>query len=40
MENDKEGSASPTVTKSFEFASCVANNMPTARRGKGPRSAT
>jgi hypothetical protein len=31
MENDKEGSASPTAAENFEFATCVANSMPTAR---------
>jgi hypothetical protein len=30
MEND-EGSASSTAAESFEFATCVANSMPTAR---------
>jgi hypothetical protein len=33
MENDKEGSASLTVAENFEFATCMANSMPTARGG-------
>jgi hypothetical protein len=33
MENDKEGSASPTAAENFEFAACVENCMPTARGG-------
>jgi len=29
MENDNEGSASPTAAESFELVTCVANSMPT-----------
>jgi len=31
MESDKEGSAPPIAIKNFEFATCVPNNIPTAR---------
>jgi hypothetical protein len=33
IENDKEGSASPTAAKNFEFAARVENCMPTAHGG-------